>query len=196
MNFSLRKEYKMADLQIAETKTLKWEGGYCNVAGDRGGETIFGIARNMHPKLSLWNIMDTYKKGFESFSKANYKELEKQCLGNTDFKKQMDSFYREEFWDKIKGDCIESQHVANALYDFAVNSGVSRAVKSLQETLGVVVDGSLGNKTLEAINKQEGKALCNKLCDKRKAFFEAIAKKGQNAKFLNGWLNRVKDFYV
>lgn len=186
----------MASLEIAETKTLKWEGGYCNVAGDRGGETIFGIARNMHPKLSLWNIMDTYKKDFESFSKANYKELEKQCLGNTDFKKQMDSFYREEFWDKIKGDCIESQHVANALYDFAVNSGVSRAVKSIQEVLGVVVDGNLGNKTLEAINKQEGKALCNKLCDKRKAFFEAIAKKGQNAKFLNGWLNRVKDFYV
>lgn len=186
----------MASLEIAEAKTLKWEGGYCNVAGDRGGETIFGIARNMHPKLSLWNIMDTYKKDFESFSKANYKELEKQCLGNTDFKKKMDSFYREEFWDKIKGDCIESQHVANALYDFAVNSGVSRAVKSIQEVLGVVVDGNLGNKTLEAINKQEGKALCNKLCDKRKAFFEAIAKKGQNAKFLNGWLNRVKDFYV
>lgn len=186
----------MASLEIAEAKTLKWEGGYCNVAGDRGGETIFGIARNMHPKLSLWNIMDTYKKDFESFSKANYKELEKQFLGNTDFKKQMDSFYREEFWDKIKGDCIESQHVANALYDFAVNSGVSRAVKSIQEVLGVVVDGNLGNKTLEAINKQEGKALCNKLCDKRKAFFEEIAKKGQNAKFLNGWLNRVKDFYV
>lgn len=186
----------MASLEIAEAKTLKWEGGYCNVAGDRGGETIFGIARNMHPKLSLWNIMDTYKNDFESFSKANYKELEKQCLGNTDFKKQMDSFYREEFWDKIKGDCIESQHVANALYDFAVNSGVSRAVKSIQEVLGVVVDGNLGNKTLEAINKQEGKALCNKLCDKRKAFFEEIAKKGQNAKFLNGWLNRVKDFYV
>ena len=34
------------------------------------------------------------------------------------------------------------------------------------------------------------------IVDKRKAFFEAIAKKGQNAKFLNGWLNRVKDFYV
>lgn len=186
----------MAELNIAESKTLKWEGGYCNVAGDRGGETIFGIARNMHPKLSLWCVMDTYKRNYESFGKANYKELEKLCLGNTEFKSQMDSFYRKEFWDKIKGDLIESQEVANALYDFAVNSGVSRAVKSLQEILGVAVDGSLGNKTLEAINKQEGKALCNKLCDKRKAFFEAIAKKGQNAKFLNGWLNRVKDFYV
>ena len=46
----------MADLKIAEAKTLKWEGGYCNVAGDKGGETIFGIARNMHPDLKLWKV--------------------------------------------------------------------------------------------------------------------------------------------
>ena len=26
--------------------------------------------------------------------------------------------------------------------------------------------------------------------------FEEIAKKGENSKFLKGWLNRVKDFYV
>lgn len=186
----------MASLEIAEKKTLKWEGGYCNVAGDRGGETIFGIARNMHPKLSLWAIMDNYKANFKSFGKANYKELEKQCLENPEFKKEMDSFYKKQFWDKIKGDEIQSQEVANALYDFAVNSGTSRAVKSIQSVLGVVADGALGPKTIAAINTKDGKVLCNKLCDKRKAFFEEIAKRGQNAKFLNGWLNRVKDFYV
>ena len=98
--------------------------------------------------------------------------------------------------DKIKGDLIESQEVANALYDFAVNSGVSKAVKSIQEILGIAVDGNLGAKTIAAINSKDGKELCNKLCDKRAAFFEAIAKKGENAKFLKGWLNRVKDFYV
>lgn len=186
----------MAELSIAESKTLKWEGGYCNVAGDRGGETIFGIARNMHPKLSLWGIMDTHKRNYESFRKAHYKELEKLCLGNAEFKKEMHNFYRKEFWDKIKGDLIESQEVANALYDFAVNSGVSKAVKSIQEILGIAVDGNLGAKTIAAINSKDGKELCNKLCDKRAAFFEAIAKKGENAKFLKGWLNRVKDFYV
>ena len=186
----------MAELSIAESKTLKWEGGYCNVAGDRGGETIFGIARNMHPKLSLWGIMDTYKRNYESFRKPHYKELEKLCLGNAEFKKEMHNFYRKEFWDKIKGDLIESQEVANALYDFAVNSGVSKAVKSIQEILGIAVDGNLGAKTIAAINSKYSKELCNKLCDKRAAFFEAIAKKGENAKFLKGWLNRVKDFYV
>ena len=49
----------MADLKIAEAKTLKWEGGYCNIPGDKGGETIFGIARNMHPDLKLWSNVST-----------------------------------------------------------------------------------------------------------------------------------------
>lgn len=186
----------MADLQIAEKKTLKWEGGYCKVAGDKGGETIFGIARNMHPHLKLWKILDDYKKMYQNFSKSNYKEIETLCLGNGAFKGEMDSFCRTQFWDKIKGDSIVSQDVANALYDFAVNSGVSRAVKSIQSVLGVKADGILGAKTLEAINAADGVKLCNDLCDKRTYFFKTIAQKGQNAKFLNGWLNRVKDFYV
>lgn len=186
----------MADLQVAEKKTLKWEGGYCNVSGDAGGETIFGIARNMHPHLKLWKILDDYKKLCEPFNKEKYKELETLCLGNGEFKAEMDNFYKEQFWDKIKGDSINNQDVANALYDFSVNSGVSRAVKSIQSILGVDADGILGVKTLDSINSQNGKDLCNKLCDKRSDFFRAISQKGQNIKFLKGWLNRVNDFYV
>lgn len=186
----------MASLEIAEKKTLKWEGGYCNVAGDKGGETIFGIARNAHPNNKLWKIVDDYKRGFESFGKKDYKELETLCLGNAEFNTHKDNLYRELYWDKIKGDSINSQEVANALYDFAVNSGVSRAVKYIQQVLGVADDGILGAKTLEAINAQDGKVLCNKLCDKRTYRFKTIAQKDDNAKFLKGWLNRVKDFYV
>lgn len=187
----------MAQLEIAEKKTLKWEGGYCNIDGDRGGETIFGIARNMHPKLKLWKILDDYKKSYSPDSKLSFKkEIETLCLGNGEFKSEMDKFYKQEFWDKIQGDNINSQEVANALYDFAVNSGVGRAVKSIQEILGLKVDGSLGNITLNAINGKDGKELCNALCDKRAEFFKKIATKGQNSKFLNGWLNRVRDFYI
>lgn len=34
----------------------------------------------MHPRLKLWDIMDTYKLLYNPFTKANYKELEKLCL--------------------------------------------------------------------------------------------------------------------
>lgn len=185
----------MADLKIAEAKTLKWEGGYCNVEGDAGGETIFGMARKMHPDLKLWGYVDNYKKALAPFGKDRYKDLESLCKGNTQFKQEMNKFYRSQFWDKIMGDKIENQDVANALYDFAVNSGVSRAVKTIQKIVGVESDGAFGAKTLQAVNEY-GDGLCNALCDAREEFFREIAKKGQNAKFLNGWLNRVKDFYV
>ena len=33
-------------------------------------------------------------------------------------------------------------------------------------------------------------------CDNRTDFFKRIAKRGNNHKFLEGWLNRVNDFYV
>lgn len=185
----------MADLQQAEAKTLKWEGGYANVAGDAGGETIFGIARAMHPNLKLWEHLDNYKKALEPFDKSKYKELEKLCKGNVQFKEEMDRFYKKEFWDKIKGDEIQNQDAANAIYDFAVNSGVKRAVEYAQKTLNLMVDGIMGEQTLSAINNA-GADFVNHYCDNRAEFFKTIAQKGQNAKFLNGWLNRVKDFYV
>lgn len=53
----------------------------------------------------------------------------------------MDSFYRKEFWDKIKGDEIESQEAANILYNFAVNSGVSRTVKAYKRYTRISKNG-------------------------------------------------------
>lgn len=185
----------MAKLEIAQAKTLKWEGGYANVAGDKGGETIFGIARAMNPNLKLWQYLDTYKKGLEPFNKSKYGELEKLCEGNIQFKEEMAKFYKENFWDAIKGDKINDQDIANAIYDFAVNSGVRRAVLVAQATLNIVQDGIMGTQTLEAVNKA-GSDFVKHYCDNRAEFFKAIAQKGDNAKFLKGWLNRVGDFHA
>ena len=193
----------MASLSIAETKTLKWEGGYCNVVGDKGGETIFGIARNSHPTNPLWKIVDSYKEQLKPFNKTKYKELESKCLGNIEFKNHMDSLYRKLYWDKIFGDRIESQLIANALYDFAVNSGVSRAVKEIQKCINTIIpsknltcDGVMGEKTLLAINSEDEKLLGRRFYEARVAFFHTISKNGQNAKFLKGWLKRAEDFGV
>lgn len=185
----------MAKLEIAREKTLKWEGGYCNIKGDKGGETIFGIARAMHPNLKLWNYLDNYKKALEPFNKSKYKDLEKLCKGNIQFMEEMLKFYRENFWNKIKGDQIENQESANAIYDFAVNAGVKRAVFEAQRTLNITKDGKIGNQTLTALNKA-GIEFVKSYCDNRIEFLKRIAKRGNNHKFLDGWLNRVNDFYA
>ena len=72
------------------------------------------------------------------------------------------SFYRKEFWNKIKGDDIPSQKIANYLYDIAVNKGVKDSSTYLQIGCGISnrggrdwpdikPDGNIGNKTIDAL---------------------------------------------
>ena len=71
------------------------------------------------------------------------------------------------------------------------NSGVY-GIKIPQKVLGVTVDGSVGPKTLAAINNYpDQRALFQKLWKERKAYFERLATDPSQKKFLAGWLNRL-----
>ena len=185
----------MADFKTAKMKTLRWEGGITSPEfqkADAGGETIMGVAKN------FWG--DKYPGIFKRLDEIkaqannNIKEINRIAFSDESFLAEIEKFYKDNFWDVIKGDEITDQSKAQALFDYAVNSGTSRAIKHAQEICGVTVDGKFGPATLKAINDKAD--FTNALCDRRTRFFEEIAKKGQNAKFLKGWLNRVKDFYV
>ena len=45
-------------------------------------------------------------------------------------------FYRVEFWDKMRGNEINNQDVANTIFNFGVNAGMSMAVKLAQLVVG------------------------------------------------------------
>lgn len=174
----------MANFKEAYDITAKYEGGYVNDPADAGGETIFGIARNAWPNLNMWKILDEYKQ-----KNLKGKELENACHANNDFIREVETVYHTQYWFEIWGDKIENQKVANAIYDFAVNTGVNRAVRYAQLASGCNADGVMGNKTLEAINNCED--FTNKYADLRCKFYTDLAnKRPSNKKFLNGWLKR------
>ena len=75
-----------------------------------------------------------------------------------------------------KADKIQDQSVANMLVDFAYNSGVKRAATYLQLTLGITADGIIGNKTLFAINKSNGKRLFERFKKQEKIILRALPK--------------------
>ncbi|MEO5806032.1 putative peptidoglycan-binding domain-containing protein [Devosia sp.] len=77
-----------------------------------------------------------------------------------------------------------------ALFDFAVNSGPDRAIKTLQALLGVVADGQIGPVTLAAINadKRGAAGLSAALCDRRLDFLTRLS---TFAVFGKGWHARV-----
>lgn len=188
----------MANFEIAHKITADCEGGYVNDPKDAGGETIFGIARNIWKDLPLWKIVDDYKKIVGDLKlKSERKQLEKLCLGNKEFVEAKNAFYKAQFWDKVKGDEISSQALANNVYDFAVNAGVKQAVKTLQRALNITDDGVFGNGTLNACNNAESTKINNDFCKGRENFYKDLVKrKPQNEKFLKGWLSRVQRFYV
>jgi len=102
--------------------------------------------------------------------------------------------YRKYFWDYLRADEIDSQAVAEIVFDSMVNIGVW-SVNMLQEVLNemghsLVVDGKLGPKTLAAINTTPAKQLCANYAQARREYYQGL----NNQTFLKGWLARVDKF--
>lgn len=184
----------MANFNISYELTKKEEGGYANLKGDNGGETMWGIARNFWGEdkrlKQFWRELDWYKQGMINIkgSAEYYKRLNDLCSGNTVMISEAKGFYRDEFWNKMKGEWIKSQKVANNLFDFFVNAG-KNAIKVAQRQLGVDADGIFGDKTLEAINNA-GEAFNSQLSLARENYYKSLKK----PQFEKGWLARANRF--
>jgi len=61
------------------------------------------------------------------------------------------------------------------VFDEAINEGVGRAVRHLQQALGVKVDGAFGPKSLEAAAKANRIDLVNRLHDTNGAYYDSLA---------------------
>ena len=145
---------------------LRWEGGYGNHSADPGGETNFGIAKRSHPNVDIKNL-----------TKKGAKEI-----------------YRKEYWNKLRGDDLPLP-VALAVVDYGVNSGIKRAAKQLQRSIGAVPDGDIGPNTLKALEKavatRGAKIIAQGIIMKRVIFLTGLVKNGgSRLAFIGGWMKR------
>lgn len=97
--------------------------------------------------------------------------------------------YKKNYWDKIRGDDLPSG-VDYACFDLAVNSGVGRAAKFLQQAVGVSADGVIGPATLDAVEKANPRDLATEICDLRLNFLQSLP---TFATFGKGWSRRVSE---
>ena len=166
----------MAKFELAFEKMIENEGGYKlhKVEGDKGGLTYAGISQVYNPTWEGWKNID------------NKSENELTPMVKT--------FYNNIFWNPINGEKINSQKIANSLFDFAVNAGVRNAVKILQRIIGVKDDGIVGPITLRAINKstKDGENMLSHVYTLNKlSYYNAICNHDKTmVKFLFGWTNR------
>ena len=162
----------MAEFFPAYESMIRNEGGYRlhTVTGDKGGMTYAGIARNHWPRWPGWPALDA---------------------GEIPASRMVADFYRENFWDKVRGDALESQAVAQTLFDFAVNAGVVTAIKLAQLVVGQTPDGALGPKTLAAINAIDPvKFVLSYALAKIARYRDIVTRDRTQEKFLLGWINR------
>jgi len=146
---------------------IKSEGGFVDHPKDPGGMTNLGVTR------SAW----------QGYLNRDVTEAEMRALTPDTVK----PFYKAMYWDKIKGDQLPSG-VDYAAYDLAVNSGVGRAAKYLQEIAGVTADGVIGPKSLEAIQSCDAKETADAICDMRLDFLKKLSTFDT---FGRGWTDRV-----
>ena len=163
----------MAEFLPAFERMIVNEGGYVlhTVAGDRGGMTYAGIARNFHPSWQGWKVIDQ---------------------GETPPAELVRQFYRSNFWAPLRLDDVEHQEVAGNLFDFGVNAGLSTAAKLAQLVVGATPDGKIGAKTLQALNAIDPDLFVARYALAKIARYRDIVTGNRTQqRFLVGWINRV-----
>lgn len=147
-------------------KVLIAEGGdkVTDDPSDSGGLTKYGISQKSFPDVDIRNLTEA----------------------------DVISIYKKIYYDPCKCDFINDELLALHVFDFAVNAGIGRAIKTLQSVAYVNVDGIIGNKTIEKVNSG---SYSDKYKQARIDYYNSIGK-GKNAKFLKGWINRVNNLKV
>lgn len=97
------------------------------------------------------------------------------------------SIYRLRYWDAIRADELPDA-LRFEVFDAAVNSGTSQAVKWLQRVVGVVDDGKIGPLTIAAANKIDGYAAAAAYNGMRLDFMTSLPTWGA---FGRGWCRRI-----
>ena len=174
----------MADFKTAFLFTLQHEDSTRSgkVTVDGGGRTRFGIAEKFHPDLP-----EEFFNGPAENALAEAEKIEER-----------------EYWDLMRLTEVESQNVANKLFDMGVNMGVRQASiyaqratnlflshKALGAEQKLAEDGVIGAKTLAAINRCDPRELYQTLCELSEAHYRHVAAVNPaQAVNLKGWLKR------
>lgn len=157
--------------------TSRNEGGYANDPYDPGGETIYGIAKNMHEAK--------FTEVYELHKGAQYNEARRVA----------EQFYRAEYWNELYN-YMHLKSLAIKLFDLGVNIGKKRSVKLLQKCInelsgsGIKVDGIFGPVTLRELNLLDGYSVYALFMVKAEDYYRSLK---TFWRFGRGWLRRLYD---
>jgi lysozyme family protein len=146
---------------------LASEGGYVNHPSDPGGMTYLGVTKRVWEE---WVGRESNEKEMRSLTPEMVEPL-----------------YKRKFWDAVRGDELPAG-ISYLIFDFAVNAGVGRSIKTLQSAVGVTPDGGFGPMTMAAVQAVDPVELVEKFSQAKEDFYRSL---NTFETFGKGWLNRV-----
>lgn len=158
----------MSNFQEAVKKTLIHEGGFVDNPHDAGGRTKYGITQKDLPDVDIAQITP----------------------------EQATVYYSEHYWKPLYAQ-IQSQSVAEKIFDMGVLFGVGKAVKILQAVLQpafpeVTPDGQFGPTTLNAVNQAEENSLLQGYKTALVAYtLRIVLAHPEDRDFVAGWGRRI-----
>ena len=164
----------MGNLDRCLAVTLREEGGKFHHKKDPGGRTNFGV---------IQRVYDKYRKS---------RGLEERTVYEID-KNEVRDIYAKYYWNPLQCDEMPPG-IDLAVFDFGVNSGISRSAKYTQRILrkvdkSIKIDGLIGPVTIDALNEVDPDWFINRLKDDRLAFVNRIPYKKY---FIKGWTRRIR----
>jgi lysozyme family protein len=150
---------------------LEHEGGFVNHPKDPGGMTNLGVTKRVWEE---WTGHEVDEKQMRALTPELVAPL-----------------YKRKYWDAVRADELVSG-VDYCVFDVAVNSGVGRAIKLLQSSVGATPDGGYGSITAALVREAEKdpKRLIELFSAKRLEFLESLK---AFPTFGKGWSRRVAE---
>ena len=150
---------------------LKHEGGFVNDSRDNGGMTNLGVT------IKVW----------EEWVGHPVSEKEMRNLTST----MVAPLYKRKYWDACRADELISG-LDYCVFDVAVNSGVGRAIKLLQQTVGATPDGGYGSITAALVKEAEKdpEKVISLFCARRLEFLQSLK---SFPVFGKGWSRRTAE---
>lgn len=171
----------MGNFNRAIKPTLDVEKGYANNKNDSGGETMYGITKEVARKHGYKGLMKDLPLSLAMM------------------------IYKMDYWDTLKLDLINSQTVSEIIFDISVNAGPGKAAQFLQRTINFMTksninpDGDIGNETIKRANeiltdgqKERAVRILSALAGAHYLKCCELAEK--NEEFLLGWLRRADEY--
>lgn len=155
-------------------EVLKHEGGYVDHPRDPGGATNLGVTLNT-----------ARRAGLDVDGDGDVDKIDVRNLRPRDVR----PVYRKSYW--LAAGCDQLQPGVDLMvFDLAVNSGVGRAAKFLQESVGVDADGKIGPITLGAARRLPASELVLRLRNRRERFYRGLSTFDT---FGKGWMRRLNE---